>query len=58
MNDTRVLIISRDPLARAGLASLLSQEVGVTVTGQSDYAVGLDEYLDAFLPDVILWDLG
>ena len=58
MNDSRVLIISRDPLARAGLASLLSQETGVTVTGQSDYTVGLDEYLGVFLPDVILWDLG
>ena len=58
MNDTRVLIISRDPLARAGLASLLSQETGVTVTGQSDYTVGLDECLGIFLPDVIVWDLG
>ena len=58
MNDTRVLIISRDPLARAGLASLLSQEPGVTVTGQSDYCAGLDESLEVFRPDVLVWDLG
>ena len=58
MNDTRVLIISRDPLARAGLASLLAQEPGITVTGQSDYTADHDEYLEVFRPDVVVWDLG
>ena len=56
--DTRVLIISRDPLARAGLALLLSQEPGIAVTGQSDFAAGFDEILDVFRPDVLVWDLG
>ena len=57
MNDTRVLLISQDPLARAGLASLLSQEPGITVVGQSDYAAGHPDFLDVFRPDVLLWDL-
>ena len=58
VNDTRLLIVSRDPLARAGLASLLSQEPGVAVIGQSDYAAEHDEYLEVFRPDVLVWDLG
>ena len=58
MNDTRVLIVSTDPLARAGLASLLSQETGITVVGQSDYTAGPDEFLEVFQPEVLVWDLG
>ena len=58
MSDTRVLVVSLDPLARAGLASLLSQEPGITVTGQTDYTTGLDENMEIYRPDVLVWDLG
>ena len=58
MIDTSVLIVSPDPLARAGLASLLSHEPGITVIGQSDYADRHDEFLEVFRPDVLVWDLG
>lgn len=56
--DVRVLIVAGDPLARAGLAMLLSDQPGCIVVGQvagdADVAAGLSTYR----PDVVLWDLG
>jgi two-component system nitrate/nitrite response regulator NarL len=56
--DARVLIVASDPLARAGLAILLSAQPGCAVVGQvagdADVAAGLAIYR----PDVVLWDLG
>jgi DNA-binding NarL/FixJ family response regulator len=34
MPDLRVLIVADDPLARAGLATLLTQQPGCSVVGQ------------------------
>lgn len=58
MDDLRVLIIADDPLARAGLAALLSDQAGCTVVGQVAGDSDLPANLEAFRPDVLLWDLG
>ena len=58
MNDLRVLVVSHDPLARAGLAALLEQQPGCDVVGR----VADDEVhgpaLEVYQPDVLVWDLG
>jgi DNA-binding NarL/FixJ family response regulator len=58
MLDLRVLIVADDPLARAGLATLVIQYPGSNVVGQvpghGDVLTGLRLYQ----PDVIVWDLG
>ena len=58
MPDLRVLIVADDPLARAGLVTLLTQNPGCNVVGQvpgqGDVLAGLRLYQ----PDVIVWDLG
>ena len=56
LNDIRVLIIADDPLARAGLATLLAEQPGCVVVGQISYAD--TGQLDIYRPDVLLWDLG
>ena len=57
-SSTRVLVVSDDALARAGLAALLADQPGYTVVGQ----VGGSEYAsvepELYRPDVVLWDLG
>ncbi len=58
MNDLRILIIAEDPLARAGLAMLLSDQPGCTVVGQLASEAAQPSSLDTFQPDVLLWDLG
>ncbi len=57
-NDLRVLVVSDDPLARAGLVALLAGQPDCTVVGQ--VAVQLDLLADiaVYHPDVVLWDLG
>jgi two-component system nitrate/nitrite response regulator NarL len=58
MEDLRVLVVSGDPLARAGLALLLGGQAGITVSGQ----VAPDEDWpgpgDPDTPHAALWDLG
>jgi DNA-binding NarL/FixJ family response regulator len=53
-----VIVVGDDPLARAGLASLLTETTELDVVAQ----IATDESLvDAFLtygPDAVLWDLG
>ncbi|MCX7782881.1 MAG: response regulator transcription factor [Meiothermus sp.] len=50
----RVLIVSDDPWARAGLAGLLAEELGIEVVGQVDGEADFAPYQ----PEVLLWDLG
>jgi len=54
----RVLIIADDPLARAGLSVLLTEQPGCQIVGR----VGLEDDVSAAVavygPDVLLWDLG
>jgi two-component system nitrate/nitrite response regulator NarL len=56
--ELRVLVVADDPLARAGLATLLASLSGYTVVGhmagEADVLAGLDVYR----PDVVVWDLG
>ncbi len=54
----RVLVVGRDQLARAGLAALLEQQPGLLVAGQSADNEELEPSIIAFVPDVIVWDLG
>lgn len=54
----RVLVVADDPLARAGLATLLAAQPGCAVVGQTESATGLGDALSVFRPDVVVWDLG
>ena len=58
MSEIRVLIVADDPLARAGLAALLAGQPTVRVVGQTGSDGDLAAVLAAFLPDVVIWDLG
>ncbi|HEX3050420.1 MAG TPA: response regulator transcription factor [Aggregatilineaceae bacterium] len=54
MSELRVLVVADDPLARAGLAALLTGRCDVVgqVSGETELP------LDVYRPDVVLWDLG
>lgn len=61
MNLTRLLIVSDDPYARAGLAALLHDVTGCQVVGQvASYEIteNGEVELDGYQPDLVLWDLG
>ena len=47
-----------DPLARAGLASVLTHEAGVTVVGQIVGNSATPSAVDVFRPTAVVWDLG
>jgi two-component system nitrate/nitrite response regulator NarL len=54
----RVLVFAKDPLARAGLATLLAGQEGVIVVGRVGTSDDLAGALDAHRPDVVLCDMG
>ena len=54
----RVLVVADEPLARAGLTTLLSTHSECLVVGQISTGGDLPAEADAYRPDVILWDLG
>ncbi len=56
--DVRVLVVGHDPLARAGLATLLSGQAGCVVVGQAAGDGDLAHELAVYRPDAIVWDLG
>ena len=58
MDEQRVLIIAADPLARAGLVTLLADQPGWVVVGRISEDDDLLAGLEAYQPDVLLWDLG
>jgi two-component system, NarL family, nitrate/nitrite response regulator NarL len=58
MNELRLLIIAGDPLARAGLAALLAEQAGFVVAGWVSPGDDLPAAVAAYLPDVLVWDLG
>jgi DNA-binding NarL/FixJ family response regulator len=58
VKDLRVLVVGQDPLARGGLAAMLSSEPGFTVVGQSGSDPNLSAQLGVFKPDALVWDLG
>ena len=57
MIEIRVLVISDDPLARAGLSFLLAQDGGIQVVGQAGAGEG-EAAVDLYRPQVVVWDLG
>jgi two-component system nitrate/nitrite response regulator NarL len=58
MADLRLLVVAGDPLARAGLATLLSDQPGLQIVGQAGEGEGLISEVEVYRPDVIVWDLG
>jgi DNA-binding NarL/FixJ family response regulator len=56
--DLRILVVSEDNLARAGLSSLISEYQGIIVAGQTSASTDLTEDIDLYYPDIIVWDLG
>jgi len=58
LTNLRILIVAADPLARAGLAMLLSDQPDFEVTGQVAVATVPEGVLETFPADVLLWDLG
>ncbi len=57
MRPFRLLIVSADPLTRAGLVALLADEPSCHIVGQTD-AAGLASYLDEATVELVLWDFG
>jgi two-component system nitrate/nitrite response regulator NarL len=58
MPDLRVLIVASDLLARTGLAALLTDQPGCTIVGQVAAETDWPAALEAYRPDVAVWDLG
>ncbi len=63
MVDLRLLIVAADPLARAGLATLLERTLKerqpeVRIVGQIGVAETTPAEIDIYQPDILLWDLG
>ncbi len=55
LNDLRILIIADNPLARAGLSTILGDQPDCTIVGQVS-TDGLSQ-LDVYDPDVVVWDM-
>ncbi len=58
MAELRILVIADDPLARAGLATLLTEQPGCTVVGRASIFDDLPAMTEACRPDVVLCDMG
>jgi two-component system, NarL family, nitrate/nitrite response regulator NarL len=58
MANVRLLVIANDPLARAGLASLMEDQPDIEVVGRVAGDTQLLSDLDLYQPDAALWDLG
>ncbi|MGD8759712.1 MAG: response regulator transcription factor [Anaerolineales bacterium] len=54
MSELKVVVMAGDPLAHAGLVSLLEEQTGVTVVP----TLPEGDMLDSPLADVAVWDLG
>jgi two-component system, NarL family, nitrate/nitrite response regulator NarL len=58
MSPLRVLIVSDDALARAGLAALLAGQPALSISAQIASDADIGQALDVYAPDAILWDCG
>jgi two-component system nitrate/nitrite response regulator NarL len=56
--DIRIVIVADDPLARAGLVTLLEDGEGCQVVGQIALGADWPADLDLYRPDVVVCDLG
>ncbi len=54
----QLLIVAQDPLARAGLATLLANDPTCNVIGQISGETDILSEVTVYRPDVIIWDLG
>lgn len=54
----RVLVVADDPLARTGLATLITDHSDYTVTGQINSGSDLAGNTGIYSPDVMVWDMG
>ncbi len=57
-DDLRILILARDPLARAGIAALLVGRPGYSVVAQEAGGPDLSSAIEVYRPDALVWDLG
>jgi DNA-binding NarL/FixJ family response regulator len=57
-NTLNVLIIADDPLARAGLATLLADQPDISIAGRVAIEADLLAQLDIYHPDIVVFDLG
>lgn len=53
----RLLIVASSPLARAGLAALLSHQERVNIVGQVSES-DLPDAIPLYRPDLLVWDMG
>ena len=51
------MIVAGDALARAGLAAQLAEQPGLTIVGQVGLSPDLAPDIEAYRPDVLIWDL-
>lgn len=59
METLQILLVADDPLARMGLAMLLSAQTGGLVAGQADTSFFTDDLAELDVqPDVVVWDVG
>jgi two-component system, NarL family, nitrate/nitrite response regulator NarL len=58
MSPLRVLIVADDPLARAGLATLLASVPDLLIAGRISSAEDISAALETYQPDTMLWDTG
>ncbi len=58
MADLRILIIADDPLARAGLATLMTGQPGCVIAGQIGGELDWRDARELYRPDAALCDLG
>ena len=58
MRDLRLLVVASDPLARAGLTTLLTDRSGFQIVGQIEGGESLPAEIDVYQPEIIVWDLG
>jgi two-component system, NarL family, nitrate/nitrite response regulator NarL len=57
MADLRILVIADDALARAGLASLLTEQPSCAVVGRASGTDDLPALVEIYRPNVLLWDM-
>jgi two-component system nitrate/nitrite response regulator NarL len=57
-DSLRIVIVADDPLARAGLVTLLEGQEGCAVVGQVALGADWPADLDLYRPDVVVCDLG
>ncbi len=58
MSDLRLLVVASDPLARAGVATLIAGHAGYRIIGQVESGESLPAEIDVYQPDIVVWDLG